>query len=200
MANLILKPTSGGEVKLQNNAGTDAVSVSNAGVATIANATITAGTFPAGHVIGIWYKEFTSTQTTGGTAHVWQDITNLTQTITPKSVNSKFWITTRIMFGGPTGNHNYVALNCGGSVVHIADAAGSRFRATGVMGAAATWHLEETGSNYLWDANTTSAVIIKTQWASEGTSGNYVNRSSRDTDAIYDGRGSSDLTIMEISS
>jgi hypothetical protein len=160
----------------------------------------TATTFPAGHVIGIWYKEFTSTQTTGGTAYVWQDVTSLTQTITPKSVNSKFWIATRIAFGGPTGNHNYLAINCDGSLVNIADAAGSRLRSSSVGGIASTWHLEDLSSHYLWDANTTSAVTIKTQWASEGTSGNYINRSGRDTDAIYDGRGASDLTIMEISS
>jgi len=51
MADLIIKPSSGGSLKLQEDGGTDAISINTSGVATLANATITAGTFPAGHVI-----------------------------------------------------------------------------------------------------------------------------------------------------
>ena len=51
MADLIIKPSTGGSLKLQEDGGTDAISINTSGVATLANATITAGTFPAGHVI-----------------------------------------------------------------------------------------------------------------------------------------------------
>ena len=44
MADLIIKPSSGGSLKLQEDGGTDAISINTSGVATIANATITAGT------------------------------------------------------------------------------------------------------------------------------------------------------------
>ena len=44
MGDLIFKPTTGGSLKLQEDGGTDAISISPAGVSTITNATITAGT------------------------------------------------------------------------------------------------------------------------------------------------------------
>ena len=56
MANLIIKPTSGGSLILQDEGGDAALTVGTTGISTIANATITAGTitaatFPSGHVI-----------------------------------------------------------------------------------------------------------------------------------------------------
>ena len=57
MANLIIKPTSGGNLILQDEGGDAALTVGTSGVSTIANASITTGTiaaatnFPAGHVL-----------------------------------------------------------------------------------------------------------------------------------------------------
>ena len=57
MANLIIKPTSGGSLILHDEGGDAALTVGTTGVSTIANATITTGTiaaataFPAGHII-----------------------------------------------------------------------------------------------------------------------------------------------------
>jgi len=48
MADLIIKPSSGGSLKLQEDGGTDAISINTSGVATLANATITAGTLASG--------------------------------------------------------------------------------------------------------------------------------------------------------
>ena len=61
MANFIIKPAAGDTLKLQDEGGDDAISISATGVSTIANATITAGTlttgvtFPAGHIIQMNY-------------------------------------------------------------------------------------------------------------------------------------------------
>ena len=54
MANLIIKPTSGGSLVLQDEGGDAALTVGTTGVSTIVNATITAGTFPTGHVINTY--------------------------------------------------------------------------------------------------------------------------------------------------
>jgi len=63
MANLIIKPTSGGSLILQDEGGTAAHTIDASGnhtlanTTTLANATITAGTFPTGHVIQMKYKQ-----------------------------------------------------------------------------------------------------------------------------------------------
>ena len=56
MADFIIKPASGDTLKLQDEGGDDAISISATGVSTLTNATITAGTitaakFPSGHQI-----------------------------------------------------------------------------------------------------------------------------------------------------
>jgi hypothetical protein len=66
MADFIIKPASGDTLKLQDEGGDDAISISTTGVSTIANATITAGTFPAGHVIGVQQDTYSTTASTSG--------------------------------------------------------------------------------------------------------------------------------------
>ena len=53
MADFIIKPASGDTLKLQDEGGDDAISISTTGVSTIANATITAWTPPADTIIQI---------------------------------------------------------------------------------------------------------------------------------------------------
>ena len=59
MADFIIKPASGDTLKLQDEGGDDAISISTTGVSTIANATITAGTFPEG-TPKVYYRVGTS--------------------------------------------------------------------------------------------------------------------------------------------
>ena len=89
MANLIIKPTSGGSLVLQDEGGDAALTVGTTGVSTIANATITSGTitaatFPAGHIIQTVSAAITVSSSTV-TSYV---DTALTKAITSVGLNS----------------------------------------------------------------------------------------------------------------
>ena len=104
MADLIIKPTSGGSLKLQEDGGTDAISINTSGVSTIANASITTGTiasattFPSGMTIqtvcqqGVAGAHETTTSTTAASSAV------LTKAITTRGANSHF-VVTGLSFG-----------------------------------------------------------------------------------------------------
>jgi len=156
------------------------------------------GTGVGGKVYNIYYNESTAEQTISGSAYTWYDINGLSRTITPQSVSSRFWIHGRVTTG-MNGNHSYIALNCGGSLVHLSDSAGSRLRTTSSHSGKADWDMADQTFAYLWSPATTSPVTIKIQGAFESTA-LYINRSWRDTNAIYDSRASSDMTIFELTS
>ena len=146
--------------------------------------------------VNYYFNEATAAQTISGSTYTFYDITGLSRTITPASASSKFWIHGRVTTGGDS-NHQYIALNCGGNLVHISDTAGSRLRTTSSHSAKATWDMADQVFAYLWEPATTSSVTIKIQGAYESVS-LYINRSDRDTDAIYDSRASSSMTIFEL--
>jgi hypothetical protein len=108
MANLILKPSTGGVLKIQNDAGNvDALTVSTAGNLTAAGnttlsgtannlGTVTAGsiaggsitsatTFPAGHMVGFGKAAGTGQPSGGYTAGSYESLDNATITYTPKA-------------------------------------------------------------------------------------------------------------------
>ena len=87
MGDLIFKPTTGGSLKLQEDGGTDAISINTSGVATITNATITAGSFPAGHIINVTSGRI-ATETTMTATTTWQDILTVTPTL--KKAGNKY--------------------------------------------------------------------------------------------------------------
>ena len=74
MANLIIKPASGGSLILQDEGGTAAHTIDASGnhtlanTTTLANATITAGTFPNGHILQCKVATKTSKSTTTSTS------------------------------------------------------------------------------------------------------------------------------------
>ena len=153
-----------------------------------------------GKIVSVHYAQFTSTMTNGASAYSWQDITSLTKTISPASSSSKFWINYRASMGSAS-NHVYTQIVCDGTAVHIANAAGSRTRATSIGSPKATWDLEVHSGSYLWSPSTASNVTIKIQFTGEDSNGNqYVNQSHRDDNAASDGRATSDMTIFEINS
>ena len=152
------------------------------------------GTAPSGKILNVWYKNLTST-ITGGSTYTWHDMTNLTQTITPASVDSKFLISYRISMG-TDGNHTYAKILTDSTSPFLSDSYSSSFRTTSAVSAKTDWDMDEMVGTYLWDANTTSAVTIKIQYAFEGVG--YVNRGQRDNGNPSDARATSDMTIFEI--
>ena len=146
--------------------------------------------------VNYYFNEATASQTISGSTFTFYDITGLSRTITPASASSKFWINGRVTTSG-NGNHQYIALNCGGNLVHLSDTAGSRLRTTSSNSAKATWDMADQVFAYLWEPATTSSVTIKIQGAYESGS-LLINRSDRDSNNIYDSRASSSMTIFEL--
>ena len=194
--------TTQGDLLYRDGSGLQRLAKGTAGQALLMNSGANApewGTSSSGKIIGVHYANFTSVQTNGASAYTFQDVTNLTKTITPASSSSKFWIYYRLSVGSAS-NHVYSQMVCDGTAVHIHDSASPRTRATNVVSVKATWDLDTHSASYLWSPATASAVTIKIQWAGEDSNGSqYINRSERDS-GQSDGRATSDMTIFELDS
>ena len=114
MGDLIIKPESGGSIKLQNNAGTNALVSDNSGNITLAGTTTLtngigtfAGTlntstiFPTGHVLQV-VSYYTTAQGSVTYSASDQVVNGMTKTITPKGADSKFLVAVRV--GGEGAN------------------------------------------------------------------------------------------------
>ena len=141
MADLIIKPTSGGSLKLQEDGGTDAISINTSGVSTIANASITTGTiasattFPSGMTIqtvcaqGLAGAHETSTSSTAATSAV------LTKAITTRGANSHF-VVTGLSFGmhsqtATTGGVHFQRAITGGATTQLYEDQMSQYNNSG---------------------------------------------------------------------
>ena len=151
------------------------------------------GQVPVQVVSTIKTDTFTSTSTS------FADITGLSVTVTPTSASNKILVIAQVM-GGAT-SLCALRLTRNGTAVALADTASNRTRATTVA-------LQQAGSNgdrgtannicFLDSPATTSAVTYQIQgFADSGTW--CINRNATDADASYTARGTSTITVMEIS-
>jgi hypothetical protein len=195
--------TTQGDILYRDGSGLQRLGAGTSGQALLMNSGATApewGTASSGKIIGVHYANFTGVTTNGASSYSWQDVTNLTKTITPASSSSKFWIYYRLSVGS-LGNHVYSRINVDGTAPFISDAYSSSFRATNTVAPKVDWDLDTHSASYLWSPATASAVTIKIQWCGENSNdAQYINRSSRDNGTISDGRATSDMTIFEIDS
>ena len=99
MGDLIFIPTTRGSLKLQEDGGTDAISIAPSGVSTITNATISAGTinsavnFPTGHILQTATDAGSGTGgglsiSTGSTSYV--QVTDAEVSMTALQTNGKY--------------------------------------------------------------------------------------------------------------
>ena len=191
--------TTQGDILYRDGSGLQRLAKGTAGTVLKINSGATApewGADEGGKIVNVFYQAYTAvlTQSTSSTG-TFRDVPNLTQTITPASVDSKFLISFRLSMG-TDGNHTYARINAGGNAVHIANASGSSLRTTSSVSAKTTWDMDELTGTFLWDANTASSTTIKIQYAVEGTG--YINRGERDDGNWYDSRAVSEMTIFEI--
>ena len=166
MANLIIKPTSGGSLILQDEGGDAAVTVGTTGSTTlagtannlgtvtagsIAGGTITSGTtFPSGHIIQVVQGSATASLELTSASFV---TTGLSAAITPTATSSKILVTYHICYDSDAnGTAAHYALYAGGSSiidkVHYIHGASSRVISTSSM-------------MYLHSPNTTSATTYE---------------------------------------
>jgi len=193
----------------QDQSGSNyAIQVGDAGATTLTNATITAGTFPAHHIIQVLSTVKTDSQSThNSTSNVlWTDITGLSRTITPVNTSNKILINFNVTYGSNSyaGFFKIQRLIAGGSYADLTgatgDASGSRTRMTAgaVGGTADTSELSTASMMYLDSPSTTSQVTYKIQYTSRHTDYMMINRGYTNTDADYAGLGISTITCMEI--
>jgi hypothetical protein len=186
---------------------------------TINAASIAAGTIPAGALAAgsvartnmfagsvLQVSQAVKTDTWSTSGFTFADITGLSVTLTPTSVNSKFLIMTRVI---ASSNYwaTYVNLLRNGTQLFAGDAAGNRPTPTSFYGT------NNTDSNdngfvhihniiFLDSPNTTNQVTYKLQGAGRSEGGSrtmYVNRSVPDrASGEYDARAASSLVVMEI--
>ena len=154
---------------------------------------------PAGHVIQVLQSKktntFTTTSTINGGGYV--DIPGLSVSITPASSSSKFLVMAKTSGMIWSHGHTYFRLVRDSTVLGNGDAAGSRATAFSSTSTGESWGTADHVSSHLDTPSTASQITYKVQGCTEyGTL--YVNRASRDTDAYYDQRTSSEITVMEI--
>lgn len=142
----------------------------------------------------------TDTFTTGSTSYV--DLTGLTLTMTPSSTSSQILVTYSVQASGISGtNMGGIQIMRGATAIGNAATASNRSVANTVIPELGAAQFGQVASTFLDSPATTSATTYKLQIRTFGAGGTliYVNRTQTDTDAAAWGRGTSTLTVMEIS-
>jgi len=131
------------------------------------------------------------------------DVSGLSVSITPTSTSSKILIFYSINAGIGTGDsgHLHSRIMRDATPVGIGDAASNRTQGSGMAINTSQGGQTLTSSTMHLDSPaTTSAITYKIQCKANniGATG-YINRSNRDADNVgYDGRATSNITVMEI--
>lgn len=139
---------------------------------------------------------------TSSTTGSWLDVTGLSVTITPSSSSNRVMVFGRITGMGQSGvTRLQVRLVRDATPISIGDAASSRVQVSGneLYVADGDAYLGST-INFLDSPATSSPITYKVQVRNGNASGSiFVNRSQNDSDLFYYPRGTSSITVMEIS-
>lgn len=147
-------------------------------------------------------KTNTFASSTGDTT-TWQDVTDLSITITPQNANSKFLVMAMLQVG-KTSFSSYWRVVRDGSAIFVGDAASNRprvtFAANPTDDANSGQNITASGMTWIDSPNTTSAVTYKIQCRQQASFRiAYLNRSGADRDvSTEDPRTASSFTVMEI--
>ena len=202
MANLIIKPTSGGSLILQDEGGTAAHTIDASGNHTLSGTTNNLGTitsatkFPAGHIIQV--LQAVKTDTFSGSGTDWVDVTGLSIAITPSVASHKILVMMNVTAATQNGQRGGFQILRGSTAFCIADSASTRVRATSgvTSGSDSIW--TPVSATFLDSPNTTSATTYKIQSRNETSGATHVNRAHTDADAASYYRGTSQITVMEV--
>jgi hypothetical protein len=157
-----------------------------------------------GKILQVQSANKTDTQTVANL--VFQNVTDLSVTVTPASTSSKFLIVGTIHIGSTTsGDFAYVRLQrdvSGGSATNlVADADGARVQCTTSFDYSANNASGLTPANFHYtdSPSTTSSITYKLQLRSgSGANNVYVNRTHSDRALTnYDQRTVSNITVYE---
>ena len=205
MADFIIKPASGDTLKLQDEGGDDAISISTTGVSTIANATITARTFPTGHILKIVTGQSgaVTTSWTSGSSGTFYD-SGVTATLSPASTSNKILVLAQATMGHDLNGEGMwriqrsIASGSWGNPSIIGDASGScsRTHSGSWFDSGGTSHLITSHTSFLDSPASTGTCAYRIEmmrW--DGTV--WMNRTNTTTTAER-ATGITSITLMEV--
>ena len=143
----------------------------------------------------------TKTDTQSSTTNDFVDVTGLSIAITPAATSSKILVFANVLCIGTVGaTAAFSRVVRDSTAIAIADADGSRTRASAMGYAPDTGDVRHHSTVWLDSPSTTSATTYKIQFmmASAGSTA-YINRFAAATDSAAYGRGVSSITVMEVS-
>ena len=143
----------------------------------------------------------TKTDTQSSTTNDFVDVTGLSIAITPAATSSKILVFANVLCIGTVGaTAAFSRVVRDSTAIAIADADGSRTRASAMGYAPDTGDVRHHSTVWLDSPSTTSATTYKVQFmmASAGSTA-YINRFAAATDSAAYGRGVSSITVMEVS-
>ena len=143
----------------------------------------------------------TKTDTQSSTTNDFVDVTGLSIAITPAATSSKILVFANVLCIGTVGaTAAFYRVVRDSTAIAIADADGSRTRASAMGYAPDTGDVRHHSTVWLDSPSTTSATTYKVQFmmASAGSTA-YINRFAATTDSASYGRGVSSITVMEVS-
>ena len=159
---------------------------------------------PAGHILQVVSVTKTDTWTYSGST-TFQDITGLAAVITPTSSSSKILVQVNINISGTERYHGARLLR-GSTLIGAGDVSGNRPSVSISSGSNQdesnnAYVMRNSSFSFLDSPSTTSATTYKVQAVSTQTAGatTYVNRAPTDSDAQWAHRGSSTITLTEVS-
>ncbi len=154
---------------------------------------------PTGSVLQVVSTAKTDTFSTTSTTYT--DITGLSVSITPISSSSKILIMYQLLGTADPANAGMcMRLVRNSTAIFVGDAAGSRPQATnGINSSLNNFCVINMADSFLDSPSSSSSTTYKIQMFNSAGTTSYVNRSQTDRDnALYDGRGASSITVMEI--
>jgi hypothetical protein len=155
--------------------------------------------FAAGAGAVVQVKSVTKTNTFTTTSTSFVDLTDLTLSITPTSATNKILCFYSVIASGLAGtNMGGINLVRGATAISQADAAGSRTVASSIVPETAAATSGLVSNSFLDSPATTSATTYKLQIRTGGPGTIVVNRTGTDSDNSAFLRGTSSLTIMEV--
>jgi hypothetical protein len=171
------------------------------GVDKIVDGAVTSSDFAAGvggKILQVVTAQKTDTFSTNSTSFV--DVTGLSVSITPSSASSKILILASLSLGND-GTHCSARIYRDAVSIAKGDSAGSRIRATWHASPPSTADINSKNMSWVDEPATTSATTYKISISVPNSSSYnvYVNRAANDTDAQYQSRVASSITVMEIS-
>ena len=156
---------------------------------------------PEGSVLQVKTSNKNTTAYITGTSAVnWQDISDLSVNITPKS-SSKVLVLINLMAGGKTNHNNIIRVVRGTTAIGVGPADSSRPSASYSFRTHNDYQpIPVTGHFYDESpgGNGSTALTYKIQFSAESTYNVYVNRPYSEGDTYYYGRYNSSITVIEV--